>query len=124
MKTVITPHNRQRLHMELDQAPDGWIVDIREPTRSLQQNALMWQVLGEISHQVEWYGSRLTPDEWKDMITASLKQQKTVPGIEGGFVVLGARTSKMAIAEMNDVIEFAYAFGVEHGVRFTAQEAA
>lgn len=120
MKTALTPHNRATLRQQLDQSPDGWIVEIREPTRSLSQNALMWEVLTAISNQVNWYGQKLTKDEWKDVLTASLKKQKAVPGLDGGFVVLGARTSKMTIKEMSDVIELAYAFGAEHGVRFPA----
>ena len=52
------------------------------------------------------------------MITASLKQQKVVPGIDGGFVVCGDHTSRMTIPEMNDVIELAYSVGSQHGIRF------
>lgn len=79
--------------------------------RSLDQNAKMWAMLTDISRQVIWHGQKLSPEEWKDMITAALKNQKVVPGIDGGFVVLGAHTSKMSIKEMIDVIDFAYAFG-------------
>jgi hypothetical protein len=89
--------------------------------RSLDQNAKMWAMLTDISKQVLWYGEKLTPENWKDMITAALKRQKVVPGIEGGFVALGQRTSKMSIKEMIDVIEFAYAFGAdpEHLVQWS-----
>jgi hypothetical protein len=89
--------------------------------RSLDQNAKMWAMLTDISKQVDWYGEKLTPENWKDMITAALKRQKVVPGIEGGFVALGQRTSKMSIKEMIDVIEFAYAFGgdPEHPVKWS-----
>ena len=92
--------------------------------RSLDQNNLMWEILTAIAKQVDWYGQKLAKEEWKDVLTASLKKQKAVPGLDGGFVVLGARTSKMTIQEMSDVIELAYAFGAEHGVRFTAQASA
>jgi len=89
--------------------------------RTLEQNAKMWAMLTDISKQVEWYGERLTPENWKDMITAALNRQKVVPGIEGGFVALGSRTSKMSIREMIDVIDFAYAFGSDpaHPVKWT-----
>ena len=87
--------------------------------RTLDQNAKMWAMLTDISRQVEWYGFKLSPEEWKDMITASYKKQKTVPGIDGGFVVLGARTSKMSTKEMADVIEIAYAFGAEKDVKWS-----
>jgi urease gamma subunit len=88
------------------------IVEVKS-IRSLEQNKKMWSMLGDISKQVEWHGMKLTKENWKDMITAALKGQKVVPGLEGGFVVLGQSTSRMSIKEMIDVIEFAYAFGAD-----------
>jgi hypothetical protein len=103
----------------LSGAPDGWIVTVSEPTRSLAQNSLMWDLLTALSEQVEWHGVKLAKEEWKDAITAALKGQKVIPGLTGtGFVVIGAHTSKMTIAEMNDVIEFCYAFGSEKSVKW------
>jgi len=81
---------------------------------------MMWANLEDIAQQVVWYGVKLTKDEWKDVLTAALKQQKVVPGIEGGFVVLGARTSKMTVAEMTEMIELSTAFGAQQGVKFRA----
>ena len=120
MKTPITPTNRRTLIDYLMAAPDGWIVEIHEPTRSLQQNAALWAALGDISRQVEWYGKKLTPHDWKHIFSSSLKKQNVVPGLDGGFVVLGISTSKMTIKEMSDLLELAHAFGAEHGVRFSA----
>ena len=90
--------------------------------RSLKQNSLMWANLEDIAQQVVWYGQKLDKWEWKDVLTAGLKKQKIVPGIEGGFVVIGARTSKMTVAEMNEVIELSTMFGAQQGVRFRALE--
>ena len=96
-------------------------VEIKEAgsIRSAEQNIHMWRVLTDLQNQVEWHGIKLTKDEWKDVITAGLKKQKVVPGIDGGFVVIGARTSKMSIKQMIDVIDFAYAFGSERNVKWT-----
>ena len=88
--------------------------------RSNEQNRLMWANLTDISEQVDWYGNKLHKEEWKDVLTAALKQQKVVPGIEGGFVVLGARTSNMTVAEMTEMIELSTAFGTQQGVKFRA----
>jgi hypothetical protein len=88
--------------------------------RSLEQNRMMWANLEDISQQVTWYGVKLTKDEWKDVLTAALKKQKVVPGIEGGFVVIGARTSKMTVPEMTELIELSTAFGTQQGVKFRA----
>jgi hypothetical protein len=87
--------------------------------RTLAQNDHMWGVLTDISNQVEWYGQKLTKEEWKDVLTAGLKKQKVVPGIDGGFVVIGARTSKMSVKEMIDLLDLAYAFGNEHDVKWS-----
>jgi hypothetical protein len=91
----------------------------RGQTRTSEQNRLMWAVLTDIAEQVDWYGQRLENWEWKDVFTASLKRQKVVPGLDGGFVVCGTSTSKMTIPEMTDVIELAMAFGAEKGVVFS-----
>ena len=88
--------------------------------RSLNQNRMMWANLEDIAQQVVWYGVKLTKDEWKDVLTAALKKQKVVPGIEGGFVVIGARTSKMTVSEMTELIELSTAFGTQQGVKFRA----
>ena len=95
-----------------------YVVEVKPLTRTIQQNDLMWALLTEISNQVVWHGQKLTPENWKDVLTAALKRQAVVPGIDGGFVVLGQRTSKMSVKELNEVIELAYAFGAQNGVVF------
>lgn len=95
-----------------------YIFELRRLTRTTKQNDLMWALLTEISEQVVWHGQKLTKENWKDVLTASLKRQSVVPGIDGGFVVLGQSTSRMTVAEMIDVIELSYAFGAQHGVKF------
>lgn len=95
-----------------------YVVEVKPLTRTIQQNDLMWALLTEISNQVVWHGQKLTPENWKDVLTAALKRQSVVPGIDGGFVILGQRTSKMSVKELNEVIELAYAFGAQNGVVF------
>lgn len=99
-------------------APEGWCVEVKQRTRTLDQNARMWAMLTELSRQVVWHGQHLTPENWKDMCTAALKRQAVVPGIDGGFVVLGTSTRRMTIGEMAELMEFIAAFGAERGVAF------
>jgi hypothetical protein len=94
------------------------VVEIRQETRSDEQNRRLWAMLTDISAQVDWYGQKLVPDEWKHVFSASLKKQKVVPGIDGGFVVMGQSTSKMTKSEMSDMQELMAAFGAERGVIF------
>lgn len=118
--TLSTPAARERARKVLDRVPDGYVVEFRKDTRALWRNSRMWGKLTDISRQVIWYGEKLIPGEWKDVFTAALKKQKAVPGIDGGFVVLGAHTSRMTNSEMSDLDELMNAFGAEHGVRFKA----
>lgn len=97
-------------------------VTVAEETRTTAQNSLMWAMLNDVSRQVDWYGNKLTAEEWKDVLTAALKRQKVVPGIDGGFVSIGARTSQMTISEMTDLIALMEAFGAERGVKFSAPD--
>ena len=88
--------------------------------RSNAQNRLMWAALSDISRQADWYGEKLSPEDWKHIFSASLKKQRAVPGLDGGFVVLGLSTSKMTRAEMSDLQQLMEAFGAERGVKFKA----
>ena len=107
---------RKRAAEAVRQAQDGLIVEIRDPTRSLEQNALLWAFLTDISEQVVWYGKKLAPEDWKHVFTAALKKTQVVPGLDGGFVVLGQSTSKMTKKEFSDLIELMNAFAAERGV--------
>ena len=128
MRTSITLYNAQQAHQALlslwaDIKP--WLiaghrltVSVKTETRSTAQNSMLWSCLADLSRQVEWHGQKLDDEAWKDMATAALKRQRVVPGIDGGFVVLGTRTSKMTVAEMSELIEFLHAFGDERGVKW------
>jgi len=98
------------------------VVEAKRETRSLEQNARLWALLTDVSKQVDWYGHKLTPEEWKDVFTAALKKEKVVPGINGGFVVLGQSTSKMSIAEMVELQTLIEAFGADKDVKWSAYE--
>jgi len=98
------------------------VLEIRPEKRSDAQNRRLWAMLRDISEQVNWHGNTLTDEEWKDVFTAALKRQRVVPGLDGGFVVCGQRTSKMTKAEMSELQELMEVFGAQQGVKFKAQE--
>lgn len=110
---------RERAVNWIHRAPPGTSVTFKRNKRTLDQNALLWSLLTEVSRQVVWYGQRLSPDDFKDMFTASLRKARVVPGIDpGSFVLLGLHTSDMTKDELSNLIELIYAFGAEHGVVF------
>ena len=98
------------------------VMEVKPETRSSAQNRRLWAMLTDISNQVDWYGRKLSQEDWKHIFTAALSKQDVVPGIDGGFVVLGKSTSKMTKGEMAELQTLMEAFGAEKGVKFTAQE--
>ena len=76
----------------------------------------MWN---DISNQVMWHGLKLTPEQWKELLSHEWQAQIIVPGIGGGFCALGCSTSKMKKREFAELIEISYAFGSEHGVMWS-----
>lgn len=114
---------RQNAVRAVQEAPEGYSVTIAEPRRNLDQNARMWAMLADISGQVDWYGKRLTPEDWKHVFSSSLRRLEVVPNLDGtGFVALGLSTSRMSKREMSDLIELMFAFGAERDVEWTEPE--
>lgn len=91
--------------------------------RSLEQNALMWAMLTDISEQLPWQDWQrreitMSKDEWKDFLTATFKrEQRMVMGEDGAsFVLVGSRTRTMTVSEMAEFITFIEAFALQRGV--------
>ena len=108
----------------LREAPDGSVLKIGPASRSLDQNSKLWPMLTDVSRQVPWYVDGelvfLCEEDWKDLFTAALKKHtRMAKGLDGGVVMLGARTSRMPKAEFSDLIELVYAFGAERGVQWS-----
>lgn len=105
--------------LAVQNAQEGTVVELRERTRTLEQNAKLWAMLTDVSRQVNWHGQKLTQENWKDVFSAAIKRQQVVPGLDGGFVVLGQKTSKMTKREFSELVELIYAFGAEHSVEWS-----
>lgn len=118
---LVSPSVRDAACKAVKDAPEGYVVTIAEPTRSIVQNARMWAMLKDIATQVQWYGLKLSSEDWKDVLSASLhREMRTVPNIGGdGLVVLGMRTSHMSVREMGEMIEFMMAFGSSKDVKWS-----
>lgn len=103
---------RRRAIQAVQEAPEGWVVRVTEPTRTLEQNSLQWPYLDAFSKQIDWpvNGSmvKMTPEEWKDVLTAAFKREtvRVAMGLDGGVVMLGLRTSKMGKGKFSEWIDF------------------
>lgn len=100
-------------------APVNTRVEFKAPSRSLDQNSRMWASLTDIATQLVWHGQRYSPEDWKDLLMASLRQARWMPAEDGGMVPIGMRTSDLSKGEMSDLLEIIMAFGANHGVTFS-----
>ena len=120
---------RRRAMAAVADAPEGYVIRIDEPTRNLEQNALLWVLLSEFSRQLVWPVNgamvKLEPEEWKDILTAAYKQesQRIAMGLNGGMVMLGMRTSKMGKRQFGEFVEFVQATAADRGVVLDEVEA-
>ncbi len=97
-------------------------VTIADEKRSDASNRRMWAMLRDVSTQIEWYGQKLKDEDWKHIFSASVEKQRAVPGLDGGFVVLGLSTRKQSQAWFSDMFEVMEAFAAERGIRWTQQD--
>ena len=118
------PHPSRRLACQaIGQSPDGYMVRVTEPSRSLDQNAAQWPILTAFSEQLEWPVNgkmvKMTPDEWKDVLTAGFQQEtvRLAMGLSGGVVMLGQRTSKMGKKQFSEWLDYLHATAIERGVK-------
>jgi hypothetical protein len=106
-------------------APEGWEVVCKEPTRNADQNAKFHAICGDIAKSgVEWAGKRRTADQWKVLLvsghaTATKEGSEMVPGLEGEFVNVRESTALMSVRRSASLIEYALAFCAMHGVRLS-----
>ncbi len=121
---------RQRAAAAVATAPDGYHVQIKPPTRSLDQNAAQWPYLDAFSKQLQWpvNGRMVTisPEDFKDVLSAAFHQEsvRLAMGLDGGVVMLGRRTSQFTKAEFSEWIEFLQATAAARGVAVYEEERA
>jgi hypothetical protein len=120
---LTTPRARWTAHQLIDRAPERAVVNIRPETRTNEQNNKMWAMLSDIS-RAKPEGRELTTDKWKSLFMDAIGiPADWEPGISGGVVNVGYRSSRLTKEQMSDMIEQMYAYGAEHGVEWTEPEA-
>lgn len=117
------PEARERAIACVQSAPNGYGVTVAEPTRTVEQNAAQWPYLDAFSKQLLWPVNgaqvRMTPEEWKDVLTAAFQGEtvRLAMGLNGGVVMLGLRTSKMGKRRFSEWLTFLEATAAMRGVR-------
>jgi len=85
---------------------------LREPTRNLDQNALLHAELSDIAKTMTWAGKRWSAEDWKRLMTCAWMRARhqsatMVPALDGhGFDVLYRHTSTLTKSEFSELIEY------------------
>lgn len=101
----------------------AYILEVKEFTRTVEQNAKLHALFGELAHQAKWADSKLTAEQWKVLMisahTIATKEPcRMVIGIEGEVVNLRESSAQMSVARMISLIEYIHAWGAQNGVKF------
>lgn len=112
--------DRQRVAAWASKAPWGTRVEFKQAKRTIPQNDRMWAMLTDVATQVDHAGRRYTPDQWKVLFMhACGREVQFLPALDGStFIPWGQSSSDLSKGEMTELIEFIFAWGAEHGVRF------
>lgn len=107
---------RQRAIALVSSAPEGYVVTIAEPTRSLDANAKMWSLLQDIS-RAQPFGRKHTPDDWKAIaMNACGWECQFIEGMDGRPFPMGFRSSSLTVKQMGSLIEWLTAFMAENHI--------
>ena len=128
-KTYILAHAtaRRLAKQAIDDCPDGYMITVQEPTRSLEQNAKFHALCSDIAQSgMAWAGKKRTSAQWKVLLVsahavATKEGAEMVPGIEGEFVNLRESTALMSKKRGASLIEYATAFAVQNSIKLSAE---
>ena len=113
---------RARAERIMASAPRGHYVTISEPTRTLEQNRLMWPLIKDMREQDE-HMATFTPDQVKlRFLNALDNEMQLLPELwGGGQFVAGQRSSTLTKADFSNLIELMFKWGAENDILWSAK---
>lgn len=126
MQTLIldSHYRRQQAHKLVDAAPLGAVLTIKPAKRTTDQNAMLWQLLSDIS-RAKPQGRTHTPEVWKAlMMHACGHAVQFEMGLNGQPFPTGFSSSKLTKDQFSDLLEFVLSYAAENGVTLRDEVAA
>lgn len=119
MSLYILAHHeaRRRAMAAVADAPEGYVIKVQPPTRSLDQNAKFHAICSDLAG-VPWAGKPRSAAEWKVLLVsghavATKEGAEVVPGLEGEFINIRESTAAMSKKRGASLIEYAQAFAAQ-----------
>jgi hypothetical protein len=137
-RTFILAHDLARANAKraIDDAPAGHWVTLSEPRKSRAQEEKYHAMFGDIARQVPANGIKLGEESMKRALVSAFKidtkddpdlsqywremaEMKMFVGFRGEIVLDGDQTRRLPKPLASALIEWLFAFGAEHGVKWT-----
>ena len=111
---LVNDRARQSALDYVSTAPMGHVVQVKEPTRNLEQNAKFHAICADLDG-VPWAGKPRDATAWKVLLVsghavATKDGAEMIPGLEGEFVNIRESTAVMSKKRSSSLIEYAQAF--------------
>lgn len=122
---LIHDQARNNAILEVSNAPDGYIVSVGEPTRTLEQNAKFHAMLQDVADKCMYAGKRLSMESWKALFVsghaiATKQGGEALVGMEGEFVAIRESTAHMSKQRSASLIEYVLAWCAMNDIELTA----
>ena len=91
----------------------------RSKQRSLEQNAKLWAMLGEVAEQKEHCGRKYSAEQWKSLFMHACGAEISfLPSLDNKtFIPWGMQSSsKLTKEQMGELLEFVQAWCAQNGV--------
>ena len=115
---ILSPHNRDVAKQMVDNAPDGYVLEVRPPKRSLDSNRYYWAVLGDISEQMV-VGKAYEPSIWHEYLRALFLPERMIELPDGSIKMLEPSTSELNQTLFSEYVEKVVRWALEHEVKFS-----
>jgi hypothetical protein len=115
---ILSSHNRSLAREMVDNAPDGHILEVRPPKRSLDSNRYYWAVLGDISEQVV-PGKAYEPSIWHEYLRALFLPERMVELPDGSLKMLEPSTSELNQSSFSEYVEKVVMWALQNDVKFS-----
>jgi hypothetical protein len=129
---LVNPRVRQSAIEAVRAAPEGYVVEVKQRLKSRDAEMKYHAMIGDIARAVPIFDRLWDREDMKrllvDQFVRDMKNSGTplrhggqvVPSIDGtGIVQLGVQTRDFLKAEASAFIEYLFAFGAEHDVRWS-----
>jgi hypothetical protein len=115
---------RERAKLLVEKAPAGYVAEVREPKRTLDQNDRLWALLTQVAI-AKPMGRRHTPEEWKCIFMAACGWDVMfLEGLDGRPFPAGFRSSQLTKSQMGTLQDFIEAWAAEQGINLGQEKAA